>query len=286
MTGAPIDVLFIAGIGRCGSTLLSRLLGSIDGVDNLGEFASYWTNPVLAARDLPCGCGQALAACPRWESWTDGPLSDPDGALGRLTRNAGVFHPRPDRDGFLRNVGVQLADRYIRAADETGARLLIDASKRPHVALAASTDPRVRFHLTHMVRDPRAVTASRSTTKSYLRRMPAWSVGPRWSAVNLAVERVGRLTPPRVLIRYEDLVARPGNTVTNLLAAHGLDEFALPTIPPDGLDVGIQHSLAGNPDKLANTRVKLRSPSPPSLNRLDQALVTTATAPVRGRYGY
>lgn len=62
MTEPTVDVLFIAGIGRSGTTLLSRLLGAIDGVENLGEFASLWTVADLFHRNLPVDAATAWTA--------------------------------------------------------------------------------------------------------------------------------------------------------------------------------------------------------------------------------
>ena len=39
---APVTVLFIAGMGRSGSTILSRLLGQAPGVCYVGELCYLW----------------------------------------------------------------------------------------------------------------------------------------------------------------------------------------------------------------------------------------------------
>ena len=61
-----IKVLYISGSGRSGSTLLSRLLGEIDGFINAGEAARYLFAR-YQPRDLPCGCGKAVQDCPFWK---------------------------------------------------------------------------------------------------------------------------------------------------------------------------------------------------------------------------
>lgn len=286
MTEPTVDVLFIAGIGRSGTTLLSRLLGAIDGVENLGEFASLWTVADLFHRNLPCGCGNSMDGCPRWEGWRDVGLIGADGQTKRVSRNLEVFRRNRITEAARQYVGEELGRRYARVARETGARLLVDASKRPAVAMAAAAAPNVNLHIAHMVRDPRAVAASRSQPKAYLRRIPAWSIGARWTAVNLAAERVGRLAQPRALIRYEDMIDRPQATLGQLLKDLSLAGLKVPDIFKGAVDVGTQHSLAGNPDKLGDTTVTIHPSRPTRLRFPDTALVALMTAPVRKRYGY
>jgi hypothetical protein len=54
----PLNVLFVVGSGRCGSTLLDILLGQIDGFFSTGELHSLWWAGILEGRR--CGCGLAV----------------------------------------------------------------------------------------------------------------------------------------------------------------------------------------------------------------------------------
>src|SRR5262252_9835277 len=60
---API-VLYIAGSGRSGSTLLERALGEIPGFVNVGELIDLYRR--VAEHGERCGCGQEFARCPFW----------------------------------------------------------------------------------------------------------------------------------------------------------------------------------------------------------------------------
>ena len=57
-------VLYIAGWGRSGSTLLERLLAEVDGVTLLGEVVHLWERGVR--EDELCACGTAFSGCPFW----------------------------------------------------------------------------------------------------------------------------------------------------------------------------------------------------------------------------
>ena len=71
-------VLFVAGAGRSGSTLLSSVLGQSTGVVDVGEVWKMWR--LRQEPDRFCGCGSRLDACPFWEAVaTASPgLYDPD----------------------------------------------------------------------------------------------------------------------------------------------------------------------------------------------------------------
>lgn len=60
----PVRLLYLAGIGRSGSTLLERLLGEVPGVCSLGEVTHLWRRGVL--RNERCGCGTPFLDCPFW----------------------------------------------------------------------------------------------------------------------------------------------------------------------------------------------------------------------------
>src|ERR1700704_6679072 len=59
-----VRVLYIAGTGRSGSTLLANILGQVDGIFNAGEVRYIWERGMLENR--LCGCGRRFADCPVW----------------------------------------------------------------------------------------------------------------------------------------------------------------------------------------------------------------------------
>src|SRR5215472_10332799 len=62
--GPAPTVIYIAGSGRSGSTLLERALGELPGVVNVGELMDLFRRTV--AHGERCGCGQSFADCPFW----------------------------------------------------------------------------------------------------------------------------------------------------------------------------------------------------------------------------
>src|SRR5499427_9656408 len=64
-SGAP-TVVYIAGSGRSGSTMLERVLGEIPGFVNVGELIDLFRH--VARHGERCGCGELFADCPFWTS--------------------------------------------------------------------------------------------------------------------------------------------------------------------------------------------------------------------------
>src|SRR5512146_3068683 len=59
-------LLFIAGDGRSGTTLVARLLGELDNYFNAGEMLQHFFDEKMHKRDMPCGCNRRAAECEFW----------------------------------------------------------------------------------------------------------------------------------------------------------------------------------------------------------------------------
>src|SRR5690606_24028614 len=59
-----IPLVFLAGMGRSGSTLLERLLDGLPGWWSMGEVLQIWERGATA--NEKCGCGEAFLDCPVW----------------------------------------------------------------------------------------------------------------------------------------------------------------------------------------------------------------------------
>jgi hypothetical protein len=61
-----LTVLYLAGSGRSGTTLISHILDQLDGVFAGGELRYVWERGL--ERDDFCGCGCRFSACPFWSA--------------------------------------------------------------------------------------------------------------------------------------------------------------------------------------------------------------------------
>lgn len=284
--GEPLRVIYIAGSGRAGSTLLARLLGEVDGFRNLGEAARGLFNERMLQRMRSCGCGEDLADCPFW-----GPIAGQVDARLRAFATAEVRLrafgrlARGRQGADFQALAEEMRQLLERAAARSGGGVLVDASKHPTNALLLAGIPGLRLHVVHLVRDPRAVVASWTQAKGYLSAQPAAKVALWWRWYNRASERLRELAVGYRRLRYEELVADPEGALREVLADVAAADSALPFLEGDAATLGVQHTVAGNPDRsrFGTTRIRRRAwrLSPP------RALLTELlTYPLLRRYGY
>ena len=305
-----LPVVFISGKGRSGSTVLSMVLGELDGVVAGGELRFLWRRGL--GEDRNCGCGRSFSECPVWSAVVDRLLAgDQAGALDldrivaahdRLFRWAAV--PRllaggravrhwDDLDRWAAAAG----RLYRSLADATGARVVVDSSKWPVDPGLLGLVPGVRPVAVQLVRDPRAVAWSwqrrrAQYDRSEVREMDRFGPGhssASWIARNVVVEAAtARWRVPRLLLRYEDFVDDPSTAVRRIGEVAGLE------LDPGGVVDGrtvrrsINHTVAGNPARFGEGPIELRPDDEwrDGLSPAHRWAVTAMTAPLLGRYGY
>jgi hypothetical protein len=300
-------VLYIAGWGRSGSTLLECLLAEAPGAVALGEVVHLWERGL--AEDQLCACGSAFHACDFWREigarafggWDAVDLERVRFLAGAVDRQRHI--PRSGRrrpsSGFA-SLAREYADLYRRihraAAEITGARVVIDSSKEIPTALALSHDDRIDLRVLHIVRDPRGVAYSWSKVverpEADGEPMPRFSASRSttfWLSGNLSVAALAHRGVPLTRVRYEDLVAAPAATTEDAWRALGLPGQArLPMVTPDSIELGSTHSVAGNPVRFRTglTRIAADDAWRSALGARDRRTVTAMTWPVLNTYGY
>ena len=60
-----MNLIYLIGAGRSGTTILSLLLGNSESVTSLGELHQL---PEYMGLEGKCSCGQLLSSCPYWNS--------------------------------------------------------------------------------------------------------------------------------------------------------------------------------------------------------------------------
>jgi len=308
--GAPVPVIYLAGLGRSGSTLLERVLGEIPGVCSLGEVIHLWHRGLI--RNERCGCGSPFRECPFWtrvgaEAFGGWHRVDAArmAALGRTVDDVNRLPRliRPGRGRFATDlaeyVGAYQAV-YRAARTVTGADVVVDSSKATSLAYCLRTSPALRLQVLHIVRDSRGVAYS--WTKSVLRPestaaesdyMPTFAptrVAVLWSGHNLLIQALRALGTPVRLARYEDFVRAPRPFLGHVLQQCGLevDGSALAVAGPDWVELGVSHQVSGNPMRYQVGRIPVRNDETwrSGLPAGQRRIVTGLTAPVAGLLGY
>jgi UDP-N-acetylglucosamine transferase subunit ALG13 len=305
---APVHVLFIAGWGRSGSTLLDRMLGQVPGVFSAGELRDIWQRGVV--EDRLCGCGEPFRSCPVWRKVGDVAFGGWDqldvAAVQRLRQRldrpwsvplllASRVTPSIDAD-VARYVSV-LSKLYAAIAEVTDAKLIVDSSKIATFAMLVRQSPEVALRTVHLVRDPRGVI--NSWRKQVVRAdgggddaMYRYGVVPasaRYVAYNAMAHGLWALAPYR-FARYEDLVADPRREVAATLSFAGVDvdDDALAFLRPGEADLAPNHTVDGNPMRLQAGPIAIHADEGwrTALPDRDRRVVRAITAPLSMAYGY
>jgi hypothetical protein len=302
-----MKVIYIAGYGRSGSTMLDRAIGQHDGYLSLGEVWKFWSH--VAYADQYCGCGLRFSECPMWRRVRDVDPSLFDPALGewfyflheaelstrrmlRLLTSAG----RADIDAaFPEEYQDALGRLYRTIQVATGAKVLIDSSKNPVYGYLLSQADDVELVVLHLTRDPRAVAFSwmrkrrdpGATDERMMYRQTVAKSAVFWDVWNVSVSAFARARDlPWVRVEYADAVRRIGDVVdtATVLAGH-------PVSRVDGggqIVLGVDHTVSGNPCRFATGPVEL-TPDEEWRDALDagsRRLVNVICRPLLRRYGY
>lgn len=269
MPTAPstINVAYIAGYGRSGSTLLERILSSHPEVTGLGEIA------YLANTELGPHYWDVAEGIPLWEQVREQLQFEPEELarreqvqVGHESRLTGWFYwlfRKPSTEYQQHTLEVL---NTINGAVSADSRWLIDSSKtarerffRPFMFRRM---PNVNCRMIHLVRDPRGSVQSvrrGSNAAMELGKSQKWKLASLraaygWTMSNLAGVLFRAIYGPKnyVRIRYEELASDPVSCMKRLEPMLSVD-FG-PTL---------EHVRAQKPlppgDQFAGNRMRLES---------------------------
>jgi hypothetical protein len=305
-----IKVLSIVGPGRSGTTILAGILGSVEGVVDVGELRWLWRRGLLERRT--CGCGLPVDECPLWSAV----VADVVAGRSRTTADVAtevaaaqdLLISRRHRLRVIRSAAtgadwpplepVRTATaQLVRAvAEVTGARVVVDSSKRAQDAAVLTGLPDVDHYVLHMVRDPRAVAFSWGKQDKTIRvaggtramgSRGLLSSVSRWMENGLGATALRPHLPAHrwMSLRYEDFAAHPRATVSRILDFLGEDGVP-PFVDDDSVVLDVNHTVAGNPNRFSVGKVRIRLDDEwrRSMPRHRQFLVQALTWPLRLRF--
>lgn len=307
----PVKVLYIAGIGRSGSTLLNRALGTTPGFFAAGELMHFFGRGI-ADNEL-CACGTTFRDCEVWgrvirELGSEADLRraaeiDPfrhEITEGRhlLTTLLSPWKPRGLRERLTDYRRTVL--RVYRAVQRvTGGRVLVDSSKNLSYARVLQEIPELRVFVVHLVRDPRGVAYSMSKKirrpgvpwrEEYLSHRGPLPASMLWMLANLSAEWLRSRSEGYLRVRYSDFVGAPAETLRRILRTTGEEasEGRLAHIEGWTLKLGAQHILSGNPVRARVGEIPLHEDVEwrRGMEATPRRLVTALTLPFLLRYGF
>jgi hypothetical protein len=205
---------------------------------------------------------------------------------------------RPRRRLEQNRLTRRLGNLYTAIQEESGANLLVDSSKHPAYAFLLRRAP-VRLRCVLAVRDPRGVAFSwqksvvRPEVLEDVTHMPRYSAlytAIRWLSYNALFHLLSLLRVPVITVRYEDFMAAPKRTVSEILRFAGLEprEEETAHIQRNSVILGVHHTVAGNPMRFDVGEIKFRLDNEwqSGLQPQARATVSLLTAPLRFVYGY
>jgi len=304
-----IKVLYIAGWGRSGTTILDNILGQYNGLLSTGEIRYIWQRGLLENR--LCGCGTPLRECTFWRNVLD-PVVGNDQAkieyMAYWTENGlrsrhipmlvfpGVGNRLISRIDTYRYT---LASLYQEVKKRSESQVIVDSSKFPTYGYILDSIPNIDLYVVHMVRDPRAVAYSwirkkemkdRGSNK-YMRGHSPIESTFFWLLWNSTIEALWKKNGPEkyILLRYEDFVQDPKGTTEHILDMVGVStQENTPFVDQNTVKLSPTHTVSGNPSRFSTGEVKIK-PDDEWKEKLDarsKLLITSLAMPMMHHYGY
>jgi len=253
-----IDILYILGMQRSGTTALERYLAAHNNTVAVGEARSVWTHRL--DRSQLCSCGKPVDGCPFWTEVMDG-VDEPrlhelvdyvdrpryipamHHAALRSRRFRGALGPSQD-------IVRRFYERVVKAAP---GRVVIESTKVAWYAHLLSTTEGLNVAYVHLVRDSRAVAYSqqrsaRNPDGSALPTHPPSATALMWDASFILSFALDPYVRERIVhIRYEDFARDPAAAsirIESLARNSGLQALG-----PRGADADPNwyHSAFSNP---------------------------------------
>ena len=292
-------VIYIAGYGRSGSTILDMVFDQQSDIFGAGELTHVFAD---WRRNRPCSCGVMLQQCPFWtrvlRRWSEAGIRVDEAETDtREVENSRLRQVRRLRRNPERSVYAEAWRSMFSAVEEIAqVSLIVDSSKTTGTtALRRRSLQRVldrNVDVVHLVRDPRAVLYSisqgRGPSEGTPRRHPQLVTlrsSLAWSLSNRAAAADRKQAPHTSVVRYEDLLRDTPSELSRLIEDLGLGTPDRSVRVPPRLSPG--HGIRGNRLR-RSAAVELRIDD--LWRRVDlnwvHRLASALTWPVAIHYGY
>ena len=307
---SKLKVLFIAGSGRSGSTILGNMLGQIEGFVHVGEIYFIWSHGLI--HNHLCGCGQPIRECAMWKDVFDNAYGgldqvNPQDMISNYKQYVGGRYQPPPLTKGDKRLRSRDAEEYIarlRALYQSiqsinKAKVIVDGSKVHTQAFALSMMKDIELHMLHVVRDPRGVVYSWQKKKravgagnrEYMDRFGAGRSSAKWNVRNVYVSLVARQPAVQYhFLRYEDFIENPRAMIRQILGwIHEESDLLFMTDQKEAELRIPQHAIHGNPVRFqTGKRITLRVDDAwtTELGTKDKVLTTLLTLPLLKKYGY
>lgn len=320
MPQPKINIVYIASIGRSGTTLFESILGAHPDMETVGE-VHIWPHELALGGFQPCGSGEYIYDDPFWEEMRQrvNPFKQPAPQIHhfREFHNHGfTLRPKHLRDIASRPVphsvqtqihqyglnNYEMFHTFADLVEETTMKRplwLVDASKDPYRLAWLIRSGFFNIKVIHMVKNPPGFiySVTKEWTKTDgengsdplrgLKRLYYTSrQSVAWVIQNQLFSRVIENHVPHsdhMLIQYEELARKPYETVR---AACDLIGVRYVQDAVDNFRDGSPFTIAGNPMRYRSGGIRLDEKWKRRLPASSRRIASLLTRPIRARYGY
>ena len=295
-----MQVIYVTGYGRSGSTMLDIALGQHPEIFGAGEIATMcrhvWVN------DEYCACRKRIQSCDVWAPIMHQWMAD-GGDISAYVALQKKIEPLISFDRMRRSAAlsdyIQLTEKFFQViAEKTGKSTIVDSSKMPGRGLALTQLNEIDLSVIHLVRDARGVSHSMAKpipldVKSGVQKKIAGKAhvrtALRWRVYNSVAEALLKKVGPErgVTVRYEDLTLKPYEEMKRIGAvAHvNLDSIGEQLDKQEPLRSG--HQMAGGRVRMSENPVwKFNATWTDDMAPAAQNRVRRITWDQLRRYGY
>jgi len=305
-----MKVIFIAGAGRSGSTLLDLILGELDRCFSVGELRQVFKK--FIGKNALCSCGKPYKECNFWakiltqECLKSFGLSLED--IETLYKLQKILEKLPILNSLKQRKYIQTYFREIELFkriwfklyqlifDTSRAEIIIDSSKIPQFLWLLKDYPN-EVYIIHLVRDPRGVAYSWTKRKfdysvgDYMKTHRPFTSARLWLTYNLQIEKLKKYFKNYYLLKYEDFCKEPYESLVKIFKKFKLQGINIDEIIKNK-HIYIKkekHLLGGNPIRfLADKEIKLKIDEEwkNKLALKDKLIVSLLTFPLLKKYKY
>jgi hypothetical protein len=266
--GTEMQVVYVAGWMRSGTTLIGDLLGASSAATCIGEIRPMMLAPT---EHSVCDCGASIQECPVWgeplRRWTEPQLKEIGQRGSHLLSPKGVLVNRllgvpPDP------TVIEYAQFLRLLAKGIETPLIVDTGKSPAGFLLwklANVGP---VHVVHILRDPRQVAKAEAkpTAVSGLPHRSAPSSFLRWGIYNSLNTLLGGSADTYTKVEFGKLLDNPQEQIGRIWNSIGLSE-PTPQITGRTFTKTHSHAVSANPRRPRDGECQIRTQTAGSVCR-------------------
>ncbi len=305
---SKIKLVYIAGDGRSGSTLLDRLLGEVDGLFSCGEIWNCWNRAFV--ENQKCACDAEFSECEYWQRVVNSVensvgVFDVDALIKiqkrimRIRYVPYMIFPavRPKwYSALLQKYISIILPFYTSISLCSDAKYIVDSSKMPIYGLLLYATGKFDLHIIHLVRNSLAVAYSWKRRKVrpeiagaivYMPVQSCFESALGWVKHNLLSGLLTKLNEKSMLMRYEDLTSSPQQAMNKIFSMTDLN-VSSPVNGANMIELGSNHIISGNPMRFKRGRITIQNDTEwkTDMKNIDKIVVTIIAAPLMLLYRY